>query len=124
MDEEEPQQTTQTTRTQTNVTKPNGNTSGEREIAEVPDELRQLRACLYCSLVKVCYLSILGIVVTYYMHLFIRFVPFLQTIAQFDEHGCTNCPFLELRHNKNRVMECTTSNFEGYVISSSSEQIC
>jgi len=59
-------------------------------IADVPSDLRQLRSCLFCSLVK--------------------------TWEQFEQEGCENCDeYLHLRQNKQRVLECTSANFEGVV---------
>merc|ERR1712037_494435 len=56
----------------------------------IPKELRQLRACLSCSLVK--------------------------TLEQFEADGCNNCEaFLNLKHNRDNVYDCTSSNFEGMV---------
>jgi len=56
----------------------------------VPKDLRSLRACLSCSLIK--------------------------TLEQFENDGCDNCePFLALRHNRENVYDCTSSNFEGMV---------
>ena len=48
----------------------------------VPTELRQLRACLVCSLIK--------------------------TFDQFVRDGCDNCePFLTMRNDSERVQEAT-----------------
>eukprot|EP00698_Gefionella_okellyi_P011024 TRINITY_DN2892_c0_g1_i1.p1 TRINITY_DN2892_c0_g1~~TRINITY_DN2892_c0_g1_i1.p1 ORF type:complete len:125 (-),score=19.13 TRINITY_DN2892_c0_g1_i1:33-407(-) len=55
----------------------------------VPTELKQLRACLNCSLVK--------------------------TADQFLADGCQNCDFLEMRDERQRVFDCTSSNFSGFV---------
>jgi len=59
--------------------------------AELPPEkeMRQLRACMFCSLVK--------------------------TASQFEHFGCTNCPFLKMRENKSKVLECTSSSFDGLI---------
>jgi transcription elongation factor SPT4 len=59
------------------------------DMAELPDELKALRACLGCGLVK--------------------------TFRQFYENGCDNCEFLGLAENTRRCQECTTSYFEGSV---------
>jgi len=54
----------------------------------VPKELRRLRACLLCSLVK--------------------------TVDQFQQDGCDNCDkFLQMKNNSDRVDECTSQNFDG-----------
>ncbi|ELT94209.1 hypothetical protein CAPTEDRAFT_157886 [Capitella teleta] len=56
----------------------------------VPKDLRNLRACLLCSLVK--------------------------TIDQFEYEGCENCDeYLHLKGNRDAVYECTSSSFEGIV---------
>ncbi|CAN0037801.1 unnamed protein product, partial [Heterosigma akashiwo] len=57
--------------------------------AEVPEGLNGLRACKRCTLVK--------------------------TFAQFYENGCDNCPFLEMDTSSDRVNDCTSSFFEGWV---------
>ena len=57
--------------------------------AEIPNELKGLRACLRCSLLK--------------------------TFTQFDESGCENCDFLGMKENSDRVHDCTTAYFEGSV---------
>merc|ERR1712117_409604 len=56
----------------------------------IPKELRQLRACLSCSMIK--------------------------TLEQWEADGCQNREaFLNLRHNRDNVYDCTSSNFEGMV---------
>ena len=56
----------------------------------VPKNLRQLRACLSCSLIK--------------------------TMEQFENDGCDNCEsFLHLRDNRDNVYECTSSKFSGMI---------
>merc|ERR1712142_116887 len=56
----------------------------------VPNQLRNLRACLLCSLVK--------------------------TFDQFEMDGCDNCDsFLQLKNNRESVYTCTSSSFEGVV---------
>ncbi|KAJ1982894.1 transcription elongation factor spt4 [Dimargaris xerosporica] len=55
----------------------------------LPQDKRQLRACLLCSLIK--------------------------NVNQFQQSGCENCEdILRLRGHPSRVMECTSSNFSGY----------
>uniref|UniRef100_A0A3B3TBI1 Transcription elongation factor SPT4 n=1 Tax=Paramormyrops kingsleyae TaxID=1676925 RepID=A0A3B3TBI1_9TELE len=55
----------------------------------VPKDLRHLRACLLCSLVK--------------------------TIDQFEYDGCDNCEsYLQMKGNREMVYECTSSSFDGY----------
>ncbi|XP_020616731.1 transcription elongation factor SPT4-like [Orbicella faveolata] len=56
----------------------------------VPKELRNLRACLLCSLVK--------------------------TLEQFEYDGCENCEkFLRLKNNKENILTCTSANFDGII---------
>jgi transcription elongation factor SPT4 len=56
----------------------------------IPTGLRNLRACMFCSLIK--------------------------TQEQFYESGCDNCPFLEMAENKERVLHCTSPAFAGFVV--------
>lgn len=37
-----------------------------------------------------------------------------STLAQFVEGGCDNCHVLGMDGDSERVMDCTTPNFEGY----------
>uniref|UniRef100_A0A7E4V497 Transcription elongation factor SPT4 n=1 Tax=Panagrellus redivivus TaxID=6233 RepID=A0A7E4V497_PANRE len=63
----------------------------------VPTDLRQLRACLVCSLVK--------------------------TFDQFVKDGCDNCEdFLAMRNDSERVSEATSSNFNGMIGAMDNEQ--
>ncbi|KAJ1926760.1 transcription elongation factor spt4 [Tieghemiomyces parasiticus] len=56
----------------------------------VPQDKRQLRACLLCSLIK--------------------------NQSQFLKSGCENCEeVLRMRGNNERVLDCTSSNFNGFV---------
>ncbi|KAJ1659918.1 transcription elongation factor spt4 [Dispira simplex] len=56
----------------------------------VPQDKRQLRACLLCSLIK--------------------------NSSQFQQNGCENCEsILRMRGSADRVMECTSANFNGFV---------
>lgn len=56
----------------------------------VPKELRNLRACLLCSLIK--------------------------TIDQFEFDGCENCEeYLHMKNNRDTVYECTSSSFDGII---------
>ncbi|XP_069470943.1 transcription elongation factor SPT4 [Ambystoma mexicanum] len=56
----------------------------------VPKDLRHLRACLLCSLVK--------------------------TIDQFEYDGCDNCnTYIQMKGNRELVYECTSSSFDGVV---------
>ena len=61
-------------------------------VETVPKDLRQLRACLVCSLVK--------------------------TFDQFESDGCDNCEsYLHLKRNRDNVYDCTSSNFDGMLAS-------
>jgi len=56
----------------------------------IPTEVRKLRACLVCGLVK--------------------------TFEQFLVGGCENChTFLNMIEDRDSVDECTTANFEGLI---------
>jgi transcription elongation factor SPT4 len=57
--------------------------------AELPDELKGLKACLSCSLVK--------------------------TYAQFYDQGCDNCEYLRMKDDARKVKSSTTSYFEGLI---------
>ncbi|CAB1316873.1 unnamed protein product [Coregonus sp. 'balchen'] len=61
-----------------------------------PKDLRHLRACLLCSLVK--------------------------TIDQFEYDGCDNCEsYLQMKGNREMVYECTSSSFDGVIAQMSPE---
>lgn len=52
----------------------------------IPKDLRSLRACLYCSLVK--------------------------SFEQFESDGCENCEgFLMMKNDSDKVYECTRFKF-------------
>ncbi|XP_063258392.1 transcription elongation factor SPT4 [Prinia subflava] len=62
----------------------------------VPKDLRHLRACLLCSLVK--------------------------TIDQFEYDGCDNCEtYLQMKGNREMVYDCTSSSFDGIIAMMSPE---
>nr|BAC85230.1 unnamed protein product [Homo sapiens] len=62
----------------------------------VPKDLRHLRACLLCSLVK--------------------------TIDQFEYDGCDNCDaYLQMKGNREMVYDCTSSSFDGIIAMMSPE---
>lgn len=55
--------------------------------ASVPNNLKTLRACKRCGIIK--------------------------TQEQFYDDGCENCPFLDMVDNMERVNSCTTAFYEG-----------
>ena len=57
--------------------------------ASTPDNLRSLRACLNCALIK--------------------------SADQFVEEGCDNCPHLEIQKSTSMMHHCTTKNFYGTI---------
>ncbi|CAL4234845.1 unnamed protein product, partial [Meganyctiphanes norvegica] len=55
----------------------------------IPKDLRGLRACLVCSLVK--------------------------TLDMFESEGCDNCDeFLNMKNNRDNVYDCTSQNHDGF----------
>jgi len=59
-------------------------------VDSIPKDLRNLRACLVCSLIK--------------------------TFDQFEFDGCENCDdFLRMRNNRENVYACTSTNFDGMI---------
>lgn len=59
-------------------------------VAPAPAEFnRNLRCCVTCRLVK--------------------------TLDQFYEQGCENCPFLDMVEDRERIDDCTTTEFQGMV---------
>uniref|UniRef100_A0A0M3HXM2 Transcription elongation factor SPT4 n=1 Tax=Ascaris lumbricoides TaxID=6252 RepID=A0A0M3HXM2_ASCLU len=62
----------------------------EMSIESIPRDLRNLRACLLCSMIK--------------------------TLDQFEQDGCDNCErFLGMKGDEEKVSECTSSNFDGMI---------
>ncbi|KAK2166709.1 hypothetical protein NP493_1293g01031 [Ridgeia piscesae] len=56
----------------------------------IPKDLRNLRACLLCSLIK--------------------------SFDQFEYDGCENCEeYLHMKKNRDAVYECTSSSFDGMI---------
>ncbi|UYV79036.1 SUPT4H1 [Cordylochernes scorpioides] len=56
----------------------------------IPKDLRNLRACLLCSMIK--------------------------TLEQFEYDGCDNCEeHLGMKGNRDMVYECTSANFDGMI---------
>ncbi|KAG5871984.1 hypothetical protein JTB14_025736 [Gonioctena quinquepunctata] len=59
-------------------------------LESIPKDLRGLRACLVCSLIK--------------------------SFDQFENEGCDNCDeFLRMKNNHDNVYDCTSSNFDGMI---------
>lgn len=57
-------------------------------VERIPRDLRNLRACLLCSLIK--------------------------SFDEFEMNGCDNCEYLlGMKHNRHLVYDCTSNNFEG-----------
>ncbi|CAN6706307.1 unnamed protein product [Malus baccata var. baccata] len=64
--------------------------NAQPEPAQIPTSFgHELRACLRCRLVK--------------------------TYDQFREHGCENCPFFDMNDDNERIVDCTTPNFNGII---------
>ncbi|KAF5289431.1 hypothetical protein FQA39_LY15120, partial [Lamprigera yunnana] len=62
----------------------------------VPKDLRGLRACLVCSLIK--------------------------TFEQFENEGCDNCDeFLRMKNNRDNIYDCSSTNFDGMIAAMSPE---
>ena len=62
----------------------------------IPRDLRNLRACLLCSLIK--------------------------SFDEFEVAGCDNCErILQLKQNRDMIYDCTSSNFDGLTAVMSSE---
>ncbi|OQR76460.1 transcription elongation factor SPT4-like [Tropilaelaps mercedesae] len=57
----------------------------------IPKDLRNLRACMLCSLVK--------------------------SVDQFEDSGCQNCEsLLQMKSNREQVLSCTSTNFSGFIV--------
>ena len=81
----------------------------------VPKDMRQLRACKLCSMIKV------GPSVCLNSHCVNKITRnmshFLQSFDQFLYNGCDNCErYLRMKGNREMVQDCTSSNFDGYTI--------
>jgi hypothetical protein len=93
----------------------------------IPANLKQLRACMACSMIKV---SLTVIRITYHIILVKFFLLFLylytystilphityklQATDQFEKDGCENCDdFLHMKGNRDAVYDCTSTNFDG-----------
>lgn len=58
--------------------------------SHIPADIRGLRACLVCSLIK--------------------------SAEMFERQGCDNCEsLLGLKDNAEKVEECTSANFDGFI---------
>jgi len=56
----------------------------------IPKDLRQLRACMVCSMIK--------------------------TLEMYEQDGCDNCDdFLHMKGNRDNVFDCTSTNFDGMI---------
>lgn len=53
----------------------------------------------------------------FYFWLCIVILGFDWLYLQFRESGCENCPFFKMDEDHERVVDCTTPNFNGYVSS-------
>ncbi|CAB3403069.1 unnamed protein product [Caenorhabditis bovis] len=63
----------------------------------IPRDLRNLRACLLCSLIK--------------------------SVDQFENYGCDNCEsVLHLKGDEEKVYDCTSSNFDGMIAAMHNEE--
>ncbi|XP_022365635.1 transcription elongation factor SPT4 isoform X1 [Lutra lutra] len=77
----------------------------------VPKDLRHLRACLLCSLVKVSF-----------GELVVGAMGGIKTIDQFEYDGCDNCDaYLQMKGNREMVYDCTSSSFDGIIAMMSPE---
>jgi len=43
------------------------------------------------------------------------FCSLVKTTAQFEENGCENCAFLDMKADRNRVLYCTSPTFDGII---------
>merc|ERR1712232_27164 len=66
-----------------------GGGSGGWTMSILPNDMRQWRACLFCSLLK--------------------------TAKQFEEEGCDNCPFLDMIGSSGKVAQLTSSRYSGVI---------
>lgn len=88
----------------------------------IPKDLRGLRACLVCSLVKVFIRTLCVCLCSKHNFYcitsinFVCFFLFFQSIDQFEMDGCDNCEeFLRIKNNKDNVYDCTSNNFDGLI---------
>jgi transcription elongation factor SPT4 len=87
--------------------------------AQIPTSFgHELTACLRCCLVKTSDQVLLHFPLShhsYFIYLIINRKQSLFFDSQFRESGCENSPFLQMDEDQERVVECTTPNFNGYV---------
>lgn len=78
-------------------------------LESIPKDLKSLRACLVCSLIKVVtYIKYNNLPEQY------KILDFIQSIDQFEYDGCENCDdFLEMKGDRDRVLDYTSSSFDG-----------
>ncbi len=82
----------------------------EMSLDSIPKDMRGLRACKMCSMVKVTWLYLMCVCVLYTHCIKCG----LQTFDQFLFGGCDNCErYLRMKGNRERVTEVTSSNFDG-----------
>lgn len=87
----------------------------------IPKDLRGLRACLVCSLVKVIethipFQSQLIFNKICCSNTVFQLIERFQSFDQFEVDGCDNCEeFLRMKNNKDNVYDCTSNNFDGLI---------
>lgn len=90
-----------------------GGRGGGVAAAQLPTSFGQeLRACLRCRLVKT-YDQVLSLSLSLCLYVAL-YLPSLS-LLQFRESGCENCPFFQMEDDNERVVDCTTPNFNGFV---------
>lgn len=97
--------------------------------AQIPTSFgHELRACLRCRLVKTydqvslpffIFLHSLSKIMS---QVCLKYKTVTVFISQFRESGCENCPFFKMEEDHERVVDCTTPNFNGYVCVNSSSK--
>ena len=98
---------------------------GNMSVESIPRDLRHLRACLLCSLIKVC-IHCMIVLINETIVCMDGVVDVLwmcwmcwcdgQSFDQFEFDGCDNCDeYLGMKNNREMVYDCTSSNFDGSV---------
>ncbi|XLR48369.1 hypothetical protein HN51_032594, partial [Arachis hypogaea] len=83
--------------------------------AQIPTSFgHELRACLRCRLVKT-YDQVVFPFPFVFSLFCIFFSNYLIFVVQFRESGCENCPFFKMEEDHERVVDCTTPNFNGII---------